>query len=260
MLRLCKGQYRAFTSGSPPNTPSQAEPLTSLQGILIGPSLQTQLRTHFPTMKTYPVRYAASISTNVSPARTDRASIAKGNQAFQEAAGCSTIIAGGYSQGAGTLSPSLFSCHSANVHPAVMHNVISHLSPSIKSKIAGVALFGDTRNLQDRGHIPDFPIAKSRVWCNVSDGVCGGALLVDAGHLSYSNSQIREAATYLAGRVKSAGGDSSARGNGGLAGALKGLGGAKGGDLAGVLKGLGGAGKGVKSGKGVRRSYVESVL
>jgi cutinase len=137
-------------------------------------------------MKTYPVAYAASLGTNGSPQRTDQASINKGVDAFKAAAGCSKIIAGGYSQGA-----------------AVMHNVISKsLDESLKAKIMGVALFGDTRNQQDKGHIPNFPTEKSKVWCNKDDGVCGGGLNVNAGHLSYSGAQIGEAAKWLASKVK----------------------------------------------------------
>jgi len=84
-----------------------------------------------------------------------------------------------------------------------MHNVVSKkLSAEVKGKLAGVALFGDTRNKQDGGHIPNFEPGKSKVWCNASDGVCGGLLNVNAGHLSYSNSQINEAASYLAGLAK----------------------------------------------------------
>ena len=90
-----------------------------------------------------------------------------------------------------------------------MHNVVSKLDGSLKSKIAGVALFGDTRNKQDNGHIPNFPQEKSRVWCNKNDGVCGGALNVNGGHLSYSSAQINEAATWLAGRAKSGGGSAA---------------------------------------------------
>jgi len=155
-------------------------------GILIGPSLQSALKRQIPAMQTFPVLYAASLGTNVSNDRTDAASIAKGVDAFNKAAGCSVLIAGGYSQGA-----------------AVMHNVVSKkLSAEVKGKLAGVALFGDTRNKQDGGHIPNFEPAKSKVWCNASDGVCGGLLNVNAGHLSYSSSQINEAASYLAGLAK----------------------------------------------------------
>jgi len=145
------------------------------------------VKQQLPGTQTFPVYYAASLATNMSMARTDQASINKGVDAFKKAAKCQVLVAGGYSQGA-----------------AVMHNVIGKaLDSSIKSKIAGVALFGDTRNAQDKGHIPNFPTERSKVWCNKSDGVCGGGLMVNAGPLSYSNSQIREAATYLASQAKS---------------------------------------------------------
>jgi cutinase len=106
------------------------------------------------------VGYAASIATNVSVQRTDAASIAKGVQAFQKAAGCKVIVAGGYSQGA-----------------AVMVRTLSNkLDASLKSKVAGVALFGSTLNKQYKGIIPNFPSDRAKTWCNASDGVCGGGL------------------------------------------------------------------------------------
>jgi cutinase len=160
--------------------------LTDSKGILIGPKLQSQLRAKLPGLRTFPVMYAASLATNISPARTDPSSISKGVAAFRRAQNCRVIVAGGYSQGA-----------------AVMHNVVGKsLDARIKSKIAGVALFGDTRNKQDRGHIRNFPNDRSRVWCKVTDGVCGGQLLVNAGHLSYSALDIGQAATWLAGRAR----------------------------------------------------------
>lgn len=157
----------------------------------MGPGLQYSLKRQIPNLQTFPVLYAASLLTNVSPARTDRASMNEGVKAFQKAedAGCSTIVAGGYSQGA-----------------AVMHNVIQKmLSPSIKQKIAGVALFGDTRNYQDSAHILNFPRERSRVWCNSGDGVCNGALNVNAAHLAYGAGTTSEAATWLLGRISSMG-------------------------------------------------------
>ncbi|KAF2397322.1 alpha/beta-hydrolase, partial [Trichodelitschia bisporula] len=145
----------------------------SPMGMLIGPQLESDLKKAFPkTLTTYPVLYSASLLTNLSPARTDQASIDKGLEAFRKAASCRIIIAAGYSQGA-----------------AVMHNVVSWkgLDSALKNKIAGVALFGDTRNQQDKGHILNFPAERSKVWCTPSDGVCGGQLNVNAAHLSYSN-------------------------------------------------------------------------
>jgi len=173
-------------------------------GILIGPQLLSALQRQLPGIKSFPVGYAASLATNISPQRTDDASIKKGVEAFQQAKGCSVLVAGGYSQGA-----------------AVMHNVIGKsLDAALKSKIAGVALFGDTRNQQDKGHIPNFPEERSKVWCNKSDGVCGGQLNVNAGHLSYSSGDINAAATYLANLAKRGGGGASAGGAGGAAAAM----------------------------------------
>jgi len=173
-------------------------------GILIGPALQTALKSQLPGMQTFPVPYDASLGTNVSNDRTDAKSKNIGVQAFQKAAGCQVLIAGGYSQGA-----------------AVMHNVVgtvngkkSPLPANVRDKIAAVALFGDTRNKQDSGHIKDFPTERSKVWCNASDGVCGGQLNVNAGHLSYSNAQISEAAKYLASAAKSFKGGSAGGGGG----------------------------------------------
>jgi len=161
----------------------------SPMGFIIGPPLQSGLRRHFPSIKTYPVLYEAALAPNVTPARTDDAAMAKGVEAFEQAyKACPSgiILAGGYSQGA-----------------AVMHNVIgAKLTEQIKGRIAGVALFGDTRNKQDGGHIPHFPPERSKVWCNANDGVCDGQLTVNAGHLSYSNTQMYAAADWLAGLAK----------------------------------------------------------
>lgn len=127
--------------------------------------------------------------TNINTLRTDSASIKKGIEAFELASQkCQIIIAGGYSQGA-----------------AVMHNVVgakTTLKPEIRSRIAAVALFGDTRNKQDNGHIINFPNDRSKVWCNPSDGVCSGALIVNAGHMSYGSGTIKEAAQWIKSRVQ----------------------------------------------------------
>jgi cutinase len=158
-----------------------------IKGTIIGTRLESALKQKIPGMRTIPVDYAASLGTNGSAQRTDQASINKGIEAFKKAEGCPKIIAGGYSQGA-----------------AVMHNVLGGkgLDEGIKKKVMGVALFGDTRNKQDAGHIPNFPQDRSRVWCNPNDGVCGGGLNVNAGHLSYSGNDIQAAATWLASKVK----------------------------------------------------------
>jgi cutinase len=111
-------------------------------GLIIGPGLELGLKTQFPLMKTFPVLYPALLVTNLSPERTDPASILEGAAAFEDAElhGCKKIIAAGYSQGA-----------------AVITNVISKvLDEKLKEKIVGVALFGDTLNAQTMGNATTF--------------------------------------------------------------------------------------------------------
>jgi cutinase len=153
--------------------------------------MQSALKALIPGLKIFPVGYAASLLTNIAAQRTDQASIDKGLEAFKQASSCDVIIAAGYSQGA-----------------AVMHNAVRKLDEATKSKIAGVALFGDTLNKQENGHIKGFPQEKSKVWCNTNDGVCGGGLGVNAGHMSYSSS-FKDAASWLSDRVKAAGSSST---------------------------------------------------
>jgi cutinase len=66
-----------------------------------------------------------------------------------------------------------------------MENAISSLSTDLKAKIAGVVLFGYTKNGQTKSTIPNFPKEKLLVICRSDDGVCGGALLVTIGHFGY---------------------------------------------------------------------------
>jgi len=159
----------------------------SPMGWIIGPGLQSSLKLKIPGLQVFPVMYEASLFTNVRLERTDSASMDEGVKAFNkaESAGCQVIVAGGYSQGA-----------------AVMHNVIQRrLGASTKQKIAGVALFGDTLNTQDSGHIRNFPKERSKVWCNSGDGVCDGGLAVNGAHLSYGAGTISEATNWLMERV-----------------------------------------------------------
>jgi hypothetical protein len=104
------------------------------------------------------------------------------------------IVGGGYSQGA-----------------AVMVASVRRLPEATKAKIAGVVLYGNTRNRQEHGKIPNFPAEKALTICHASDGVCGGALLVTPGHLTYQP-QIPQAVNFLTERIKaqeSSGGGSS---------------------------------------------------
>ena len=104
------------------------------------------------------------------------------------------IVGGGYSQGA-----------------AVMVASVRRLPEATKAKMAGVVLYGNTRNRQEHGKIPNFPSDKALTICHASDGVCGGALLVTPGHLTYQP-QVPKAVDWLAERIRtqeSSGGSSS---------------------------------------------------
>lgn len=89
-----------------------------------------------------------------------------------------------------------------------MTDAIQRLSSDVQAQIAGVVLYGDTRNKQDDGGIPNFSKDKVKVYCNKSDGVCGGELIVTAGHLEYMG-DVSDAAKWLQTQVSAAGDSSS---------------------------------------------------
>lgn len=81
-----------------------------------------------------------------------------------------------------------------------MHGSVSGLSTAVKNQIAGIVLFGDTRNQQDGGRIPNFDRAKTRIICAPGDLVCSGTLIITAAHLSYGD-DTDDAANFLIGRI-----------------------------------------------------------
>jgi len=138
--------------------------------------------------------YKASVGSNALPGGTTAASYNEAISIFEDAAQkCpdTIIVAAGYSQGA-----------------AVMVNAVSKLDPSVQERVAGVVLYGNTRNKQENGKIPNFPPEKAKTYCNASDGVCGGALLVTAGHLTYTR-DVKEAVSYLQTQISAQGSASS---------------------------------------------------
>jgi len=70
----------------------------------------------------------------------------------------------------------------------------------VKAKIAAAVTFGDTRNQQDGGAIPNFPAAKTKIICNSGDAVCAGTLTILAPHLDYVR-RVPEAVAFLVARI-----------------------------------------------------------
>jgi cutinase len=73
-------------------------------------------------------------------------------------------------------------------------------------------LYGYTKNAQNKSLVPNYPADKVKVFCPKADGVCNGALNVNAGHFSYlADGTIKEGYTFLAAKIKAAGSGSSAK-------------------------------------------------
>jgi len=174
----------------------------------VGPSickgLKAQFRNDVACQGVGSPQYTAGLADNVSPAGTTAKAIAEATKHYNTASTkCprTIIVTGGYSQGT-----------------AVIFNAVQRLPESLKNKIAGVVLYGYTKNKQNRSAIKGYPAEKTKVFCPKSDGVCNGGLNVNAGHFSYlANGNIKEGYNFLAARIRAAksGGGGSSGGDGG---------------------------------------------
>lgn len=88
-----------------------------------------------------------------------------------------------------------------------MTDSVSKLSDDVKSQIAGIVLFGDTRNKQTDGSIPNLSKDKTKIYCAAGDRVCDGTLIVTAAHLTYGD-DVSAAAEWLESAVSAAGSSS----------------------------------------------------
>jgi cutinase len=96
----------------------------------------------------------------------------------------SKLVAGGYSQGA-----------------ALAAAAISDASTTVRDQTVGAVLFGYTKNLQNRGAIPNFPGDKTKIFCAIGDLVCTGTLTITAAHLSYGDEARTEAPQFLISKI-----------------------------------------------------------
>ncbi|KAM7210573.1 family 5 putative carbohydrate esterase [Rhypophila decipiens] len=94
------------------------------------------------------------------------------------------ILAAGYSQGA-----------------ALVGAAIRDSSAAIREQVKGVVLFGWTKNKQNGGRIPGYPVDRLLVYCESGDLVCEGTLIVLPNHLSYNDEASGPAPEFLISRL-----------------------------------------------------------
>jgi cutinase len=155
---------------------------------MLGAGLARELKKRLPdSVAIEGVPYSAAVQGNMTPQGADAKGIKMATKLFNDAASkCpkAAILGGGYSQGA-----------------ALMHRSVEALPRNVQRRIAGVVLFGDTKNKQDGGRIKNFPQEKTKIFCNKNDGVCSGGLQVNAGHMAYKDAVV-SGADWAAGQVK----------------------------------------------------------
>lgn len=83
---------------------------------------------------------------------------------------------------------------------AVIDYAIQEVKHEVRNKIKAVALFGYSRNIQDRGGIPGYPQDRTKVYCAPGDVVCDDILLVLPPHYTYSV-YAKDASDFLASKV-----------------------------------------------------------
>lgn len=66
-----------------------------------------------------------------------------------------------------------------------MSGSISKPSSTLRNRIKGVVLFGNTQNTQNGDQVPNFPMSKTDTFCDAADAVCYGTLFILPAHFSY---------------------------------------------------------------------------
>ncbi|RMZ02807.1 hypothetical protein D0864_03106 [Hortaea werneckii] len=146
-------------------------------GLSTGPALCSSLKRALGDVACQGVggAYSAGLAQNALPGGSSQGAFDEAKRLFNLAhTKCpdSTIVASGYSQGT-----------------AVMNGAIKDLDAEVQDQIAGVVLFGYTKNAQNDGQIENFPADK-------------------AGHFTYTD-DVSPASDFLQQKVQSAGSSSS---------------------------------------------------
>lgn len=165
----------------------------TIQGITVGPSTCSALKESYGdnavACQGVGGAYLGDLGSNALPDGTTQAALDESTKMFNLAnSKCpnAKVVAGGYSQGA-----------------AVMAGSVGKLDAGVMAQVKGVVLYGYTKNMQNDGTIPGYPEGQTKVFCNADDGVCDGALVVTAGHLTYGT-DVPEAASFLEEKAGSA--------------------------------------------------------
>ncbi|TQV91279.1 cutinase [Cordyceps javanica] len=158
-------------------------------GLVVGRELSRSLKERYgeATVATEGVEYPAVEETNLLPGGGDPAGVAELTRLIvNSTAECpgSKIIVSGYSQGA-----------------AITHRAVEKLPFNTMEKLTAVVTFGDTRNKQDNGTIPNFPTNKTLVICNQADAVCNGTLDILAAHMDYDR-RVPEALCFISKQIQ----------------------------------------------------------
>ncbi|EAW13484.1 cutinase family protein [Aspergillus clavatus NRRL 1] len=159
-------------------------------GFIVGPPTCTALKLKLGSDKVacqgVGGAYTANLLPNFLSQNTDPKSIAAATDMFQLArTKCpnTKIVTGGYSQGS-----------------AVIDNSVKALDDDLKSRVKAAVLFGFTRNVVDRGQIPNYPKDQVKVYCAVGDMVCYNTLIITAAHLTYGI-YANDAANFLVSKL-----------------------------------------------------------
>jgi cutinase len=163
----------------------------SNMGLLAGPSLASALKQQLGNNNIWVQGvggpYKALLTPNFLPEGTNRQSIDEGKRLFRLAhTKCpnAKILASGYSQGT-----------------AVVGNAISEIESDIRNKIVGTALFGYTKNIQNKGAIRNYPQDRVSVFCAALDAVCFGTLFILPDHFFYADEASGPAADFLVSKL-----------------------------------------------------------